>query len=137
MNRDLREVQVFHASEIDRRDGVALWIRTLSERVNTAAGTEPVLDHVLVEHVRAHCFLGRLEFQVLTRYEPEQGALARADGTVAGESAVDLAFSFKSDAAAVATSGVRGGHGGRGVVEGWPFKTTTSHGLALDTRKKG
>ncbi len=79
-----------------------LGIDGLAERMDAAGRAEAVLDQVPVEGVGAHLLLGRAQLQLFAGHEPHEGALARADGAVAGHSLREFAFHIESDAAAVA-----------------------------------
>ena len=92
MNWDSGQIKVLDAPQVDGRNGIALGIRAFTIRMNTALGAEAVPDDVLVERVRTGRSFGCSQTQTLPRNEPEQRAFAGADGTVAGQSAVDLSL---------------------------------------------
>lgn len=68
-----------------------------------------MLDHVFVEGVGGEIALGRLEFQLFLRREPQEIALAAAMRAVAFHQLLDLAFDFEGDLSAM--TGAFVGHG--------------------------
>src|SRR5262245_17054731 len=107
LRRDLVEVDVLEAADVDRRARLAVRPDTLAERMHAAIRAEAVLDDVAVERVRRHVALGRQQLELLARHEPHDGALALADRAVAGHAALDRAFDAELDAAAVTASVVQ------------------------------
>src|SRR5688572_32331344 len=75
--------------------------------VDAAGPAEAVLDDVLVEGVGHERVLALGEAHLAARDEPQRRALAVADRAVAHDGALDLAFHFVGDGAAVAASLVR------------------------------
>lgn len=118
MHRDGVEIEVFHATQVDRRHCIALGVGAFAIGMDTASRAELVLDHVLVEGVRADRAFRRLQTQLVARDEPQQRTLARADGTIASERAVDFSFDFKGDLAAMAASLVE--HEISPLIKDWP-----------------
>ena len=53
LNRKLFQINSFEAANIDRGHPIALWIGTFAVRVDAAGLAKAMLDHVLVERVRA------------------------------------------------------------------------------------
>ena len=104
MHRDGIEVDVFHATQVDRRHRVTLGVGAFAIRVDAARRAEAMLDHVLVESVGADRAFRSLQAQLVARDEPQQRALAGTDGAIAGERAIDFAFNFEGDLAAMAAS---------------------------------
>src|SRR5262245_21090334 len=72
--------------------------------MHPAGRAEAVPDAVLVEGVRGRVGIRRQQLQLLARHEPHDGALALADRAVAGRGALDRAFDFEPDAAAMTTA---------------------------------
>ena len=116
-NRDRREVDVRHASKIDGGDGVAFRIRAFAKHMDSAGRAEPMLDDMLVEQVGARRFVQSLQSEAGARDEPQERGSSGADGTVAGQPAIDGAFDFDGDIAAVAACGMGGAHDARGWVQ--------------------
>jgi hypothetical protein len=72
LNWDSGQVEILDAPQVDGGNGIALWIRAFTVRMNTALGTEAVLDDVLVERVRTGGRFWCSQVQALPRNEPKQ-----------------------------------------------------------------
>src|SRR6266576_3953304 len=98
------KVNVCEAANIDRCHRIALRINGLGIRMNATCLAEMVLDDVLVEGVRANTFLRCEQVQLIARHEPQKGAFARTDRTVAFHRSGEFTFNLECDLSAVADS---------------------------------
>src|SRR5882672_5123245 len=137
MHRDIFELEIFEAADIDGGGGNALAIGTLAKRQDAAVPAEPVPDDVLVERVGGQFRLTR-KLHLLARHEPQQRAALRADGAVAGHRLGDLAFDFEGDFAAMASTAIFhvthsrvsvDWHRARAAIGRQSFATRTGYGL--------
>src|SRR5262245_38463937 len=92
LHRNLLDVEVFQAADVDRGHRVAGAILAPGKRLDAAMLAEAVLDDVLVERIGSEIRLAAQQREFFPRGEPQQPAASRAHRAIAGIGLVDLAF---------------------------------------------
>ncbi len=72
LNRQRSKIDILKTPDIYRGHMRPRRIQGLSKRVDAAARTEPVLDHLLVECVGAQPFFGSEQAQTFPRNKPKK-----------------------------------------------------------------
>src|SRR5438093_756613 len=103
-DRERREIDALETANVDRGHAISLWIGSFAEGVDSAGVTEPVPNHVLVEHVGAQILLGREQAELVAGNEPHQRPFARADRAIAFDHLADLALDLERIPAAMTAS---------------------------------
>jgi hypothetical protein len=101
LNRNAIQIDSFEAANIDCGYPIAPRIGAFAVGVNAACPAKAVLDHVLVESVRADVPIRCEHAQLFAGHEPQERSFARAHRAIARHRPVELALYFERNLSAV------------------------------------